>query len=201
MVQQAPSGARDTGAGRYVLLLRAVNVGGRTLDMESFRAALAQAGCAEALTLGAAGSAVVSGGPRGGPAELERAVERTLAAAGLETAVVVRSAADWGAVIRGNPFREEARADPAHLLVCALKGDPGPEADRRLSAAISGRERVAVGGRHVYLVYPDGVGRSKLTAAVIERALGVRGTSRNWNTVERLQTVLSAEPPGRSTAP
>jgi uncharacterized protein (DUF1697 family) len=40
--------------------------------------------------------------------------------------------------------------------------------------------------RTAYLVYPDGVGRSKLTNALIERHLETRGTARNWNTVKKL---------------
>ena len=41
-------------------------------------------------------------------------------------------------------------------------------------------------GKQAYFVYPDGMGRSKLTIAMIEKALGTRGTARNWNTVLKL---------------
>ena len=41
-------------------------------------------------------------------------------------------------------------------------------------------------GREAYFTYPDGIGDSKLTIAVIERKLGARGTARNWNTVLKL---------------
>ena len=58
------------------------------------------------------------------------------------------------------------------------------------STAIKGRERVRVAGRHAWLVYPDGVGRSKLTTAIIEAKLGARGTARNWNTVLKLRALL-----------
>ena len=51
-------------------------------------------------------------------------------------------------------------------------------------------EEVARGkGRHLYLYYPDGMGTSKLTNAVIERVLGTRGTARNWNTVMKLASL------------
>jgi uncharacterized protein (DUF1697 family) len=46
-------------------------------------------------------------------------------------------------------------------------------------------------GRHAYIYYPDGVGRSKLTAALIEKHLGCRGTARNWNTVQKLAAIVS----------
>ena len=50
------------------------------------------------------------------------------------------------------------------------------------------------GGRHLYIVFPDGIGRSKLTNALIEWKLGIRGTARNGNTflkLEALATVLT----------
>src|SRR5262252_7340844 len=55
-----------------------------------------------------------------------------------------------------------------------------------LRAAIKGREVIRAAGRHLYIVYPDGIGRSRLTNAVIEGKLGTRGTGRNWNTVLKL---------------
>jgi uncharacterized protein (DUF1697 family) len=45
----------------------------------------------------------------------------------------------------------------------------------------------------LYIVYPDGIGRSRLTGAVIEKMLGTRGTARNWNTVLKLNAVVNAD--------
>jgi uncharacterized protein (DUF1697 family) len=41
-------------------------------------------------------------------------------------------------------------------------------------------------GRHLYIVYPAGIGKSRLTNVLIEKKLGIRGTARNWNTVLKL---------------
>ena len=57
---------------------------------------------------------------------------------------------------------------------------------KALQAAITGPETVRDGGREVYIYYPDGQGRSRLTNALIEAKLGTRATARNWNTVVRL---------------
>jgi uncharacterized protein (DUF1697 family) len=61
-----------------------------------------------------------------------------------------------------------------------------------LRAWIPGREAIEAQGRELYITYPDGIGDSKLTNAVIERRLGVRGTARNWNTVTKLADMLAA---------
>jgi uncharacterized protein (DUF1697 family) len=189
-------GGRSSDAGRphrFVVLLRAVNVGGRTVKMAEVAAALSSAGFRSVRTLGASGNAVVEarGGPKGSEVEalVETSVRERL---GLETLVVARTPEEWDRLVEANPFVTEAATDPGHLLVTVLKGSPARAAWAALNASIEGRERVAPGEGHAYIVYPDGVGRSKLTAVRIEQQLGVRGTSRNWNTVLRLQELLRA---------
>jgi uncharacterized protein (DUF1697 family) len=45
-------------------------------------------------------------------------------------------------------------------------------------------------GRQLYIVYPAGIGTSKLTGALIEKKLNNRGTARNWNTILKLAAML-----------
>jgi uncharacterized protein (DUF1697 family) len=59
-----------------------------------------------------------------------------------------------------------------------------------LQAAIRGPEIVRSDGKQVYVVYPAGIGRSKLTSILIEQKLGSRGTGRNWNTVLKLAALI-----------
>jgi uncharacterized protein (DUF1697 family) len=126
-------------------------------------------------------------------AQLERLLEQAaLKRLGLETDFFVRTTADWKALIAGNPFPKEAELDPSHLLVVFLKDAPDPENVTALQKAIVGREVVRAKGRHAYVVYPDGIGRSRLTSALIEKKLGTRGTGRNWNTVQKLGALAGA---------
>jgi uncharacterized protein (DUF1697 family) len=173
----------------HIALLRAVNVGGRKLAMADLRAVLTEIGFTGVQSLLQSGNVVFRSSRKAG-ATLERALEREVEAQlGLRTDFHVRSLAEWESVIAANPFPDEARRDPAHLLVVALKVAPTPAAAAALQAAITGRERVRVDGRHAYLVYPDGVGRSRLTTALLDKHLSGRGTARNWNTVLKLATL------------
>ena len=95
-------------------------------------------------------------------------------------------AKEWQAIIDANPFPNEAKSDPARLVMMCLRDAPSPAKVKALQAAIKGREIVRARGRQAYFVYPDGQGRSKLTIPMIEKALGTRGTARNWNTVLKL---------------
>jgi uncharacterized protein (DUF1697 family) len=61
-----------------------------------------------------------------------------------------------------------------------------------LQRAIKGREVARAKHRHAYVVYPDGIGRSRLTTALIEKKLATRGTGRNWKTVLKLGALAGA---------
>jgi uncharacterized protein (DUF1697 family) len=61
-----------------------------------------------------------------------------------------------------------------------------------LQQAITGREVVRANGREAYIVYPDGIGRSRLTTALIEKKFGTRGTARNWNTAVKIAVLASS---------
>jgi uncharacterized protein (DUF1697 family) len=175
-----------------VALLRGINVGGnKIVSMADLRDLCAGLGLADARTLLQSGNLVFrSGGRRGAALEklLESAAEERLS---FRIHFFVRTAEEWKKIIARNPFAEEARRDPGHLLVMCLKAAPKPEAVESLRAAITGREAVRVAGREAYLVYPDGVGRSRLTHALIEKKLGTPGTARNWNTVLKLDGLTS----------
>jgi uncharacterized protein (DUF1697 family) len=176
----------------HVALLRAINVGGRNrVSMSDLRALLTDLGLANIRSLLQTGNVVFdSRGAR--PAALEDLLERcAMDRLGLETVFLVRTGREWQELVAANPFPAEAKSDPAHLVVMPLKEAPDRGRVRELEAAIAGRERVRVDGRHLYIHYPDGIGRSRLTSAVIERRLGTVGTGRNWSTALRLAALLA----------
>jgi uncharacterized protein (DUF1697 family) len=177
----------------HIALLRAVNLGPyNRVAMADLRDLAVALGFEQPKTLLQSGNLVFRNGRPTGAA-LEALLEReTAARLGLEIAYVVRTVAEWQAIVSRNPFPEEARRDPAHLVLLCLKAVPAPGALERLQAAIPGREVVRTDGRQAYLVYPDGIGTSKLTNAVIERRLGTAGTGRNWNTVLKLAALAGA---------
>jgi uncharacterized protein (DUF1697 family) len=113
----------------------------------------------------------------------ESAAEKRLS---LKTDFFVRTAKALKSVIAGNPFPDEAARDPDHLLCMFLKDAPDRANVTALQQAIKGREVVRAESRQAYIVYPDGIGRSRLTNVTIETKLGTRGTGRNWNTVLKL---------------
>ncbi len=177
----------------YVALLRAVNVGGRNpLALADLRRLVESAGFEDARTLLQSGNVVFRGAARK-DAAVERLLETGLEERlGLECDVFVRTEREWAEIVARNPFRAEAERDPARLLVLCLKVAPDATRVRSLRAAIKGPEVVEAVGRQLYAVYPDGIGRSRLTMVLIERGLATRATGRNWNTVVKLAALAGA---------
>lgn len=171
----------------YITVLRAINLGAHNrIAMADLRAMLLKLKLEEPRTLLLGGNAVFKSGMTSSDA-----LEQQLAAASTKhlkvtTDYFVRSAAEWQAIIKANPFAAEAKTDSAHVVLMCLRDAPPASAVTALQDKITGREVVKAKGRHAYFVYPDGIGRSKLTIAVIEKALGTRGTARNWSTVLKL---------------
>jgi len=175
---------------RRLLLLRAVNVGGRKLSMAEARGALEELGFRNVTSVLQTGNVLLDAGSRSGDA-LERFVERELEKRlRLRADAFVRSAQEIDEIVARNPFPRHAIDDPARLHVVFLKAAPQAAAPAALRAAIRGREIVEAVGRQLYAHYPDGAGESKMTLSVIEKHLGVRGTARNWNTVLRLASLF-----------
>ncbi|HMD62081.1 MAG TPA: DUF1697 domain-containing protein [Opitutaceae bacterium] len=169
-----------------VALLRGVNVAGnRMVAMSDLRGLLSGLGLADARSLLQSGNLLFRSDARPGDLErlLETEAEKRL---GLRTEFFVRTAQEWEEVVARNPFRAAAEKDPAHLAVMFLKKAPDAGSVRALQAAVTGPETVRSHGRQAYIVYPDGMGNSRLTIAMIDRMLGTRATGRNWNTVLKL---------------
>jgi uncharacterized protein (DUF1697 family) len=176
----------------FIAMLRAVNLAGHNrVSMADLCRLLTDLGLKDGRSLLQSGNLVFRDDDRASE-KLESLLEDAAAKRlGLKTDFFVRTAADLKMLIAGNPFPEEAREDPSHLLVMFLKEAPDAKAVAVLQKSIKGRELIRAKGRQAYIVYPDGIGRSRLTTAVLERGLATRGTARNWNTILKLDAFAS----------
>lgn len=173
-----------------IALLRGINVGGHNkVAMSTLRALFADLGLVNVTTLLQSGNFVFQSDRLAGAA-LERRLEKESAKRlALPIDYIVRGASQWAEIVARNPFPQAARDDPSHLVVMCLKAAPKSADVEALQASIRGPEIVRCVERQLYIVYPAGIGRSKLTGAAIESQLDVRGTARNWNTVLKLLEV------------
>lgn len=179
------------GGQRYVALLRAVNVGGKNkLPMAELRNIFTTVGCAAVQTYIQSGNVVFEASPslaEGVPEAVRRAIRQQF---GYETAVVVRSGEELRQLAASNPF--DTSEDWRFLQVAFLDGTPTAAAISRLDPERSPPDAFSVLGREVYLHYPDGVARSKLTNDYLAAQLQTASTMRNWRTVVTLLEMVNA---------
>lgn len=170
----------------HIALLRGVNVGGRKVLKDDLLGLAKDLGFDDAKTLLASGNLVLWG-RSGSDADVEQRLEDGLEKRmGLRTEFFVRTPAELRAIIDANPYPDEARSHPNHLLVHFMKG-PLPDGDEAtLRAAITGPETFKAGTRELYIDYPDDVGHSMLDRDWKKTKRAPLGTARNWNTVLKL---------------
>jgi uncharacterized protein (DUF1697 family) len=178
---------------RVIALLRAVNVGGSgkivMAGLCNVLTGLGYTGVKSLLQSGNLVFACTGAADAALETTLETAVAKKL---GVKTEFFVRTASEWDKIVANNPYPGAAHDDPSHLVVMAFKSAPAAKDVAALQAAITGRETVRAAGKQAYFVYPDGIGTSKLTSAIIERKLSLAGTARNWNTVLKLAAAAAA---------
>ena len=161
-----------------VAFIRGINVGGnKMLPMAELKAACESAGLTNVRTFLQSGN-VLFDTTKKDPASLIRK------ALDLDVKVITRTVDELRKVIDKNPFKGDR--NPSLLIVMFLEDTPSKEAKAALQTAHAGPEELHFAGRELFIYYPNGAGRSKLTNAVIERKLGMSGTARNWNTVTKL---------------
>ncbi len=176
-----------------VALLRGINVGGKNrLPMtQLLDIAEQRLGLEECRTYLQSGNLVFRAAleQRDG---LERRLEDEIEAdCRFRCAVLVRSAAEWDAIVGDCPFVTEATADPKHVHVFVLTAVPSPGAVADLASREFGDDRWHLGPHGLYLHTPNGSGKSKLAGSV-ERILKVPMTARNWSSSLALQAMLHA---------
>jgi len=173
----------------YVILLRAVNVGGTgKVSMAEFRKMLADLGFTRIETYIQSGNAVVDA--KGSAANVAKAVTTAFEKMmGVSPGVVVRTHEQLERVIRENPFAKEA-TDGTKVHVAFLAGPAASTAraalDRIVEQYPKRRDRYHLAGDHIYFHLPDGAAETKFTGKSLDKALGAVGTGRNWNSVLKL---------------
>lgn len=156
------------------------------MRMEELRSVFTTIGLSDPVTLLQSGN-VIFDSDRSEPESLSSEIENAIGLAfGFHVDVVIRTATEVAAVISDHPFTEDQLNDPRLAHVMFFKESPGAASYGDLQAAHEGTEEMTITGRELYIHYPDGSGRSRLSGTAVERALGARGTARNWNTVLKI---------------
>lgn len=178
---------------KYVALLRGINVGGKaSVPMKELCVVCRRLGWENVTTYLRTGNVVFDTSLKA--AQLEEALEYGITKEfGLSVPVIIKSGNNFSVYLSNVPFSLELQNDPSHVIMYFSKSTPAiSEVDALLSKASAG-ESVIQKGDTIWIYYPKGIARSKITPAVIDRSIGSPATGRNWNTLIKIQALCRSD--------
>lgn len=172
----------------FIVLLRAINVGGRKLIMADLRKAAAARGLEGFRNYIQSGNLLLRS--ELDEADVEAMIEALIAEeCGLRAIALARTADRFAEIVAANPFPDGA---PNQVHLCLTKAPPKPGADDAIAERARHGERVKIAGGALWIDFVAGAGESKLLPASLDKAAGSTVTARNWNTVQKLLAMAAA---------
>jgi uncharacterized protein (DUF1697 family) len=178
---------------RFVALLRGVNVGkANKVPMAEFRATLEGLGHKSVRTLLNSGNAVFDSASRR-PAKLATDIAAAVQGRfGVITPVIVKSAAEFAAIVDNNPIAPPESEYSRFLVAFAMDRTRLQEL-AGLQSLLQPGERLAITEHAAYIYCTGGLLQSKAGEAILGKA-GRSITTRNWGTTLKLSSLLGGSP-------
>jgi uncharacterized protein (DUF1697 family) len=177
---------------RYVALFRGINVGkAKRIAMADLRVLLEKLGYSEVRTLLNSGNAVFTSGSEPAAKLAARIRAGVAGKLGVDALVVVKSASEIDAIMRGNALAKVA-TDSSRLLVALANEAKAIAALKKVAAEKWGDEQVHVGKHAAYLWCANGILESKAAVSLLASLADI-GTTRNWATLGKIHALMTAD--------
>lgn len=111
---------------------------------------------------------------------------------GFHADVILRTSSEVRDAIARDPFRKRQGIDPSKLLVTFLGSDPGPQAREQIIKMNIDPDELWIDGREIYIYFPNGMARPKLSWTAMEKIVKTSWTGRNANTVAKLLEIAES---------
>jgi uncharacterized protein (DUF1697 family) len=169
---------------RVVAFLRAINVGGHTVEMARLKKLFEELSLTGVETFIASGN-VIFDAPGGAPASLEKKIAAHLEKSlGYEVVTFVRTPAELAATLAHRAFPKERAGSTLHI---GFLGSPASAAAKKQVLALtSDIDDFALHGRELYWRCAGRFSDSVVSGPKLEKALGQPTTMRKHTTVEKL---------------
>jgi len=174
---------------KYVVFLRAVNVGGTgIIKMSELKAALEDHGFTDVKTFINSGNIVLKSNDN--PEKAKDTVKNIITKHfKLNIELIIKTQLELEKILASDPYASE-EDDKSKRLVAMMSG----KIDDILSSSLKDDKKVTekyyVKDDLLYIYYVNGVGKSKFSTSYIEKKLGLITTSRNWNTLEKMLALM-----------
>lgn len=175
----------------HIALLHSITIGGgRRLVMADWRAMMESIGLKRPQTLIATGNAAFES-DQATIGQLEKRLETAFEESfGRHVDTIVKTAAHWRRLTKGNPFPEEAERDGTRVAVRIMRKALDDAALEALTPYAIQGERLRVVDGHLWIHFEQDPVRSRLVSQLTTRRLGA-GTVRGWSTVRRLNEMIA----------
>jgi uncharacterized protein (DUF1697 family) len=177
---------------RYVAFLRAINVGGHTVKMDHLRGLFGEMGLSDVSTVIASGN-VIFHTRRKSVQQLEEQIQHHLREAlGYDVAAFVRSVPELAALARYEPFPRADLETAVTLSVVFFHTPPSDDARRKLLSMRTPTDDFHVSEREAYWLCRTRMSDSLVfKKGLLDKVIGIPGTSRNMNTVRKIAALLA----------
>lgn len=172
----------------YIAFLRGINVTGyKIIKMDALRKIFEDAGFKNVRTYIQSGNVIFETNK---DENLQKRIEAQLKKElGYEVVTIVRSIEELKRIIKENPYKNLNLTENERLHLTMLEVKPTGASVKELLSVKSDIDELKVKGKEVYLICRNGYGRSVYSNNLIEKKLGMKATTRNWNTINRILTI------------
>jgi len=174
----------------YISILRGINVSGQKLiKMDALRKSYENMGFQNVKTYVQSGNIIFTCNHfeiKDLEQKISRQIEQDF---GFEVPVIVLTIEKLKQVIENNPFLKDPDKDQSFLHVTFLASKPVQYDYKTIEDKKQNGEEIIFSNTTVYLLCPNGYGRTKLTNNFLETKLKVLATTRNWKTTNELYKI------------
>ncbi|WP_455204835.1 DUF1697 domain-containing protein [Kaarinaea lacus] len=177
----------------YISMLRGINVSGqKKIKMAELKTLYESAGFSKVTTYIQSGNVVFSSSSTN-TSEIKKSIKDQIKTKlGYSVAVILRNANEFRKIINNNPFIGADQIDTSKLHITFLSDKPRKEKIEALEPTGGTSDQFQTMGKEIYLYCPNGYARTKLSNNFFEKKLALIATTRNWNTINKLQEIATA---------
>ncbi|SFU42718.1 Uncharacterized conserved protein, DUF1697 family [Pustulibacterium marinum] len=174
----------------YICLLRSINVSGTNIiKMAELRSFWENLGFSEVKTYIQSGNIIFKSTSKPDVSVLEKAIEIQFQTKNVS--VIIKTPAQLETIIRQNPFLSLKDFDPKKMYISYFQEIPDTSKQKDFEQLQFGEDQFKIIDDVLYIYFGISAGKTKLTNKIIEGKLGISATTRNWNTTNKLFSLVS----------
>ena len=176
---------------KYIVFLRAVNVGGRIVKMDRLKKIFEELKLKNVKTFIQSGNIIFETTEKDKGILATKIEKKLNASLGYEVLVMLRTDKELANIVSNNPFKNEVLDKDTRVFIALLYNKPNKETKNILLALENKNESFVLKKDEVYCkIRRDKKKHSYFSILLLEKKLGIPLTTRNQNTVNKIKTLI-----------